>query len=169
MHYYGDLQFVTGDHLPRCSVMLERSMAYYALNFAHSGSLRWITEAGRTHELHGPVAFWTWPGPTYRYGCGPGEHWDHYYLTFRGPRADRMHRAGLLPAGPQPWQALADGVAFARDFARLLAMVVGAAPPPRAAHLLEDLLLRIHEQATAPVKAKPDAIDQIVVAIRSDP
>ncbi|NBC10141.1 MAG: helix-turn-helix domain-containing protein [Planctomycetes bacterium] len=169
MEYFGDLQLISGNHLPRCSTTIERSMAYYALNFAHSGTLRWTTETGRTHELLPPVAYWTWPGPTFRYGCRPDEHWDQYFITFRGSRADRMLGSGFLPTRAQPWQQVSDGVGFAKDFERLLAMVADAPPPPRAVHLLEDLLLRLHESPVEMNGTQRDAFDELADQIRRKP
>jgi AraC-like DNA-binding protein len=101
MEYFDGVQWIMADHQPRCSVWLKGwSSEYYALNFARAGRIRWATGRRRPVELAAPVAWWTWPGETFSYGCSPGESWNHAYVTFSGPRVRRWVAAGLLPTDP---------------------------------------------------------------------
>ncbi|MEM6551590.1 MAG: AraC family transcriptional regulator [Planctomycetota bacterium] len=168
MQYFGGLELWAAAHAPACSVWIDRAFAGYALNFAASGTLRWQTPVGRVIELVTPVAFWTVPGTRFRYGCGEGEAWDQRFVSFRGPRADRLHRSGLLPASDQPWRPVRDAERFAGAFDRLIGWVSRPGPtPPRAVHLLEGLLLDLAEGVEA--RDADDPLDALLDAIRDRP
>lgn len=168
MEYFGGIEVLAADHVPRCSTWIDREFSSFALNFARSGTLRWHGSSGRQAVMVPPVVFWTWPGVRFRYGCGPGESWDQRFINFRGPRGDWMSREGLLPASDQPWRVVDDADRFAADFDRVIGLVSRAGPtPPRAVHLLDGLLLDLEGE---PVERRVrDPIDAVIASIRERP
>ncbi|MEM1211134.1 MAG: AraC family transcriptional regulator [Planctomycetota bacterium] len=168
MQYFGGIELWAAEHAPACSTWIDRSFTGFALNFAASGTLRWQTPAGRVVELEPPVAFWTRPGVHFRYGCDRGEAWDQRYVSFRGPRAERMRRKGLLPASDQPWQTVRDCERFAAVFDRLIGWVSRPGPTtPRAVHLLEGMLLDLAEGGAN--RLPDDPIEAVIAGIRERP
>jgi AraC-like DNA-binding protein len=158
MRYFEGMKFGWGDHVPRCSVWIDRTFPdFYALNFAAAGAIYGEDARGVRRRWTPPVAWWTRPGRRYAYGCGPCESWDHFYLTLRGPRARAMFDGGLLPPG-RAWHAAVERpVEMRQIFARLLELVrLGVAAYPRAVHALEELLLLLQPNPRGAVLA-PDS------------
>jgi AraC-like DNA-binding protein len=146
MRYFDGVKFGWGDHVPRCSVWIDRTFPdFYALNFAASGTIYSEDRQGARRSWSTPVAFWTRPGRHYAYGCGPGEHWDHFYITLRGPRIRAMFDGGLMPKG-RAWHVVVERPDEMRQvFLDLLDLVRRGTPAhPRAVHRLEELFLLLH-------------------------
>lgn len=168
MDYFGDLRFIGAGRAPRCCVWIDRRFPYHALNFARAGTLWWQSPGRRRVPLRGPVAFWTAPGRRYAYGCDAGQQWDQSFITFHGPRAERMRRLGLLPDAAQPWQPVHDAAAFGERFDALLDQVQAGTAGDRAVLLLEDLLLSLHEPPPVPQLAD-DPVAAAARAMRERP
>ena len=148
MRLYPGLSFGWGDHVPRCSVWMDQVFRDgYALNFAAGGSLYGEDARGNRRAWPTPVAWWTRPGLHYAYGCGPGESWDHFYVTFRGPRARAMFTQGVVPPG-KAWRcAVAKPEEMRLDFLRLIDLLkMGPIANLHGAHLLEGMFLSLHPQ-----------------------
>ncbi len=63
MNYFGGISFDSYDHLPTCPAWIDRCFPhYYALNYAHSGRIRWALNNGGAIILNAPVAWWTVKG-----------------------------------------------------------------------------------------------------------
>jgi AraC-like DNA-binding protein len=176
MRYFRDLEFVNFAHVPRCSVWIDRYFdQYWALNFAPSGRIAWGAgrDGRRVTYLNAPVAWWTWPGRHFRYGCGRGESWDQWFVTFHGPRARRMFAEGIVPspraAEGRPVAPVADPEAFRRDWERLFALLDahGRRDNPEAVHLLEGMLLRLSGRPAAATTVGEMAA--LATAIRAAP
>lgn len=155
MRYFEGVRFGWGDHVPRCSVWIDRTFPdFYALNFAAAGTIYGEDARGARRRWTAPVAFWTRPGRRYAYGCGPGETWDHFYITLRGPRVREMFNGGLVPRSPAwhvPVQRPGD---MRRAFLDLLDLVRRGAPVhPHAVHRLEELFLLLHPDPVRPLPA----------------
>jgi AraC-like DNA-binding protein len=146
MRYFEGVKFGWGDHVPRCSVWIDQTFPdFYALNFAAGGTIYGEDGGGARRRWSAPVAFWTQPGRHYAYGCGPGESWDHFYITLRGPRVRTMFMQGLLPPGRAWHTAVQQPDAMRLQFLELLDLVrLGAGAYPRAVHVLEGLFLLLH-------------------------
>ncbi len=97
------------NHLPGCRVWVDTKFKdYIALNYAHSGVIRWALDCVEPINLKAPVAWWTWAGPHFRYGQPEAPGWDHYYVTVKGRwTADLLGASSLLPSD-RPWQAVRD-------------------------------------------------------------
>lgn len=156
-----DLELLRGDHLPRCAVHVDRRFADgFSLQSMAGGALYWACE-GRSHALTGAWCWGTPPGPRLRYGPGPTPGWwDHRYIVFTGPLADRWQADGLIPGDPEP---MPDPAGFVRGFDRLLALVHEARTGSHrlAVNQLERLLLEL----AAARQGAPAAGDPLAAAI----
>jgi AraC-like DNA-binding protein len=182
MRYFRDLEFVAFDHVPRCSVWIDRRFEHYwALNFAPAGRIAWGMGMGVENEgpplthLNAPVVWWTWPGQHFRYGCVRPQSWDQYYVTFAGPRAARIFEEGLTPARPdgRPFAPVAAGQAetLRHDWETLFALLRthGRRDNPEAVHLLEGMLLRLRRRAAPTPDSDPSGMASLAAAIRAAP
>lgn len=107
MKYFEGLSIELFDHVENCSTWINRDFPYYALNFAQSGTIRWKTKSDEVIVLETPVAWWTYPGKNFEYGCLPHESWDQRFICFSGIRAERMvtqHLLQLNEADEPIWQ-----------------------------------------------------------------
>lgn len=172
MGYFDGIRFGFGDHVPACNAWIERDFpANCALNFVAAGRVLWKRPDGRMLELPAPAAWWTWPGPRFVYGRRPGETWDHYYITFHGPRVRRMISAGLLRCDPATaFAAVADPHRFRQNFERLLTCIRQPVPQTDlATNLLEGMLLSL-QHATAPaVSPVVQEVEALAAEIRQHP
>jgi AraC-like DNA-binding protein len=169
MQYFDGLHFLGGDHVPRCSVKLRLQGKVWALNFAESGTFRWTSSTGRERLLSCPVAYWTWPGRTFVYGCRAHETWNQRYILFHGPRVQRMVGRGLLTKSETPWRAVHHAQAFADRFDCLLQMTQDAGQPEKAVHGLEGLLLDLHMPGPAASLQQNEPIRDLAQAIQETP
>jgi hypothetical protein len=57
MQYFAGLDFVSFDHVPHCSVWIDRQFPhYFALNYNHRGTIDGAINGSRHIDLVGPVA-----------------------------------------------------------------------------------------------------------------
>ena len=154
MRYYRDLKFGFFDHLPQCSIWIDRDFPeFYALNYAHSGKVSMKTgeEGEEAFVLNAPVAWSTWPGPRFQYGCSPAESWDHYFVTFSGERVQRYYAEGLLveSSGELPCTLIGKPDEFRNRWLELfrLLRMKGEENHAQAVHCLEGMLLVLRRPA----------------------
>ncbi len=149
MIYFDGIHVGSIDHVPSCHAWVDRDFPdNCALNFARAGRIRHGVDGSAPVVLTGPVAWWTFPGPRFTYGVAPDQSWDHYYVTFHGPRVDRMLAEGLIPRSGPLWLSIHHAERMQSVFDSLIdALRERPAGNPRAVLLLEDLLLQLHEQA----------------------
>jgi len=174
MNYFDDLTFLAFDHVPRCSVWIDRKFPkFYALNFAYAGQILWGMDNAPPIKLSAPVAWWTWPGPRFEYGCSPGDYWDHYYVTFVGQRAERFFSQGLAPTchPSTPYRQVADADKYRATWDSLFALLgpgeIGT--NASAAHCLEGLFLNLHQAETSTTNNSSNAaITALGSAIRNE-
>ncbi|MEI8194421.1 MAG: AraC family transcriptional regulator [Phycisphaerae bacterium] len=172
MRYFAGLQFGILDHVPACGAWIDRYFTnFYALNFAAAGRIFWQHPTGKMLELPAPVAWWTWPDTRFVYGQKNGQTWDHYYVTFSGPRARRMFQQGLLRPQPAAFTAVANPQQFRQNFERLIAVLRHPIPEPdQAVYLLEGLCLALQNSpADSQPNTLPRQIEQLSQAIRARP
>ncbi|MEO6873602.1 MAG: AraC family transcriptional regulator [Opitutaceae bacterium] len=173
MGFFAGIEWINGAHMPRCTAWVDKVFPdYYCLNYAHRGQLKWRTGQNRFIALRAPVAWWTFPGPHFQYGIQEGPSWDHYFICFRGPRADDYRREGLLPvASRRLWAPIYDPVRFVRTFQAVIGPPVEASSAAqRRVHNLEDLLLQLAEPVTLPPEFTRDRrLQGLVHDIRQKP
>jgi AraC-like DNA-binding protein len=150
-----NIEFLAWTHRPKCNSWVEKFFDYYVLDYAESGRLLMKIGDTAVQRLKGPVAFLTFPGPYFRFGRHVG-HWNHRFISFRGPLAEHFAQTGLFPI-KTPVIPLNDSKRFKNAFDELLEYMEGLEyGTARAAHLLEGLLLQLHEQAASPAENTTD-------------
>lgn len=169
--YFNGVFWGAHNHLPRCAAWIDRHFDYYALNFAFSGRILWAVENGELQSLPAPLSWWTYPGPRFVYGAAPGETWDHYFVTLRGPRAHRWMESALMPPEPS-YCAVSDAEKFRDNWHELFKVLrAGGEENAHAVHLFEGLLLQL--QAPRDLGEKTDgvalAVDNLMARIHRDP
>jgi AraC-like DNA-binding protein len=174
MPYFEGLTFITHNHLPQCQAWVDCVFTKYALNFCGGGRIRWRSHGGAEQTLTAPVAWWVWPGQRFQYGNFPDESWDHYYVSFNGPRARRMAGSGLIPCTPtSPARTIvADAERFRTAFEQLHLALEAEPQSVHAVHLLEGLFLQLHLQppvATTITQYHAPQLARLVDDIRTHP
>ncbi len=165
------IQWVSFNHWPDCQVWVDRRIdGYFGLQYADRGVIHWAINRGPMVRLEAPVAWWTWPQVWWNFGVrdkaeapagasadAAPRGWDHRFVTFRGPRAQRWVKNGLLPVPTaQPYVRIRRADLFAQTMDELFAQL--AAPVrngPRAEHLLESLWLQIADDRAAQQRQGP--------------
>jgi len=162
MEYFEGLQIFMGHHTPQCRAWVDKTFVdYWVLDYCHSGRLAYAMGDPNApcQVIEGPMAWTTFPGTHFRFGnapTGPPMEWDHRFIAFRGPRVQAMTGSGLLPADrssrPLPIEAAAS---FRLAFDELLQAFDDGSSQARMVHLLEGLLLQLHEQNQAKALLSP--------------
>lgn len=149
--YFDGIEWGNAGHVPECRAWVDRDFPYrFALNFANGGRIAYAVNGEPVQTLHAPLAWWTWPGPTFTYGAIDGEPWDHFYVSFQGPRAERMASLGLLPRNGTGWTPVRQPERLQQEFALLITMLQERpANNPHAVLQLEKLLLLVQDDEVA--------------------
>jgi len=161
MHFFDGVEIRFGHRVPGCAAWVDKVFQdYWVLDYADAGSLCHAVGEGPLADVEAPVAWSTYPGPRFRFGNppgGPARQWEHRFVAFSGPRVAEYTERGLLPVTPATSQvAIADPVRFRATFDELLtAMADGITAESRQVHLLEGLLLQLHEQDRKWVELSP--------------
>ena len=103
-------------------------------------------------NVSGPWVLVTRPGPIFRYGAPPGGRRFHAFICFKGPRVKSYIKSGLLPINRHdPLIRITRPERFLETLRQLDVLInpLTAANYSRAVHMLEDLLLQLHEQPSA--------------------
>lgn len=156
MAYFSGIEWLSGMHLPGCTAWVDKVFPdYFCLNYAHRGTIQWQTDDRPARTMSAPVAWWTFPGPHFRYGSANGAAWDHYFICFRGSRVADYIAGGLLHTDSTSACApVADSLRFRQGFEVVLGFSDEAAQlPQQRIHALEGLLL----QLTAPTQPRQES------------
>ncbi len=154
MKYFEQLVFNTHGDIPESRGISYRGefRGYYGIQYNHAGKV-WLSRNGEPPQLaEGPQVFITYPGVEFEYGAPPGEFRHHCFVCFSGSLIQRFIEGGLLELERKnPLIPIIYSEHFYSVFCRLhqLLRQPGGQLQPRAAHLLEDLLLQIQEQPGA--------------------
>jgi len=139
------LTFLHGSHTPRCPSRVDKHFeGYCSLQYLTAGEVELFYDA-RRHVLRDEAMWFCFPGPHIRFhAAGPEGWWEHRYVAFRGPLADRWRAAGLIAAEPP---RLPEGHDYLTRFDRMLALAFRKDRwgPLRATNLLEGILLELAE------------------------
>lgn len=151
MKYFEDLRWVGWNHCPECAAWVDKHFDdYYVLDYVHSGEVPLQLDDKPPMKLRGPCMWWTFPGPRIRFGKKPGDTttWDHRFVSFRGPRVASYIEGGLISYNhSRPFLKISNPLKFASSLDELIAYL--SSPhrgPDRAVHMLEGILLQLHEQ-----------------------
>lgn len=160
--------FLHGSHTPQCDARVAKHYdGYCTLQYISRGRVELFYDNTR-YEI-APPTFWpASPGPFVRFHpAKPGGEWEHRYIAFRGPIANRWLAEGLLPS--KPLTGLAD-----RDYSKRMDELISLAHQPtplahrRAANLLEGILLELAEASNHAQPARKTWLDE-VLGVLADP
>ena len=157
MKYYESLVFNTYGDIPVSQGISHRGgfRGYYGIQYNHSGSLIFARGTEQPVSAEGPHAFFTYPGPDFYYGAPPGKQRHHCFVCFSGSLIRRFIQGGLLELNRKnPLIQVVHSERFYAVFQKLNHLIEqpGGAMQPRAAWMLEDLLLQLQEQPGARIK-----------------
>lgn len=149
----------------------KRYEGYYAFQYVHRGRLRLSVGDHRETIVHAPAAWLCRPGPFIRFGNPDGETWTHFFVSFEGPRVERYLASGLLPADDRsPVVPVHAPQRFQLAFRELVTHVSQRRVYlPRSVHLLEGLLLQLHEprgEEPAPFEVRAMDLARLMEDIR---
>lgn len=173
MDFFGGLRFLGWGNCPRYDSYGDRMFeGYYGIQYNHSGPFQVIRDNEPPCNVTGPHLFISYPGVRLRYGAPAKQMRHHLFVCFQGERVARYLAGGLLEVGGG-WGVVpvVHSAPFYQGMLELLRCLQDGAENPRAVHLLEGLLLQIHEQAAilrGPGRlAEP--LDRLGQEIRRDP
>jgi AraC-like DNA-binding protein len=122
--------------------------------------------------LRGPVAWFTFPGPRFRFGARAGS-WNHSHLSFKGNRVQRYLDDGLITYDPLcPVIPISDPQRFLRS---IIALVEYLDSPTyghdRSVLMFEEILLQLHEQRehANPVHPSAERIRELIDEVSDAP
>ena len=151
MNYFDGIFFNTYGDVPRCPVINRGKTfdGYFGIQYNHSGSLFFARGSEPPVTVEGPHAFFTYPGIDFYYGAPPGEYRHHCFICFSGTLIRRFISGGLLELNRKnPLIPVVYSERFYSVFHKLHQLISqpGGSKQPRAAWMLEDLLLQLQEQ-----------------------
>ena len=154
MKYYEKLVFNTHGETPvtRGISHVGGFQGYFGIQYNHSGPLFLARGGEPPVTVEGSYAFFTFPGPDFYYGAPPGKHRHHCYICFSGTLIRRFISGGLMDLSRKnPLIQVVYSERFHSVFSKLNQLISqpGGALQPRAAWMLEDLLLQLQEQPGA--------------------
>lgn len=174
MNYFDGIEWVGFNHVPECRGRLHKYFQdYYVLDYNHRGELRLQLDDDPVIPLKAPVAWFTFPGPLFRFEAAPHAAWDHRHISFRGPRVKAWIRSGLVDFKTRcPVIPVANPERFAMQMNEVIdyfaSPVYGLA---RAVQMFEGLLLQLHEQRTLkpPLSAAETRVSELITRIHLKP
>lgn len=175
MGYFDDLHFLDGEVIPECPAIIDaRFPDTCNLQFFLRGSLYFGRDGGPRVWFDRPTLFWHTPEHSYQYGPATGQSWHHHWLTFRGPRANRMMTDGFDRLGVAGYVAVQEAAEVEAVFCRLVELVKAGMPQRQgeAVVCLERLLLLAMNPAgrLPPVTERyRERIEATAVHIRENP
>jgi len=175
MKYFDDLSWIGWNHCPECAAWIDKYFDYYVLDYVHSGELILQMDDAPPLRLKGPCIWWTFPGPRIRFGKKPGDKttWDHRFVSFRGPRVAGYIEGGLISyASSRPFLKISNPRKFASSMDELINYLSSPAQGiARSVHILEGILLQLHEQSPCPEAFSPPEkrIEKLIGKINSAP
>jgi AraC-like DNA-binding protein len=143
MDFYSDLNFVAADILPNCLVGIDsRRPNFYNLHFALSGQMELGIDDKTAVILPQATLFWRHPRHSYRYGPVDKLGWHHFWVTFRGARAQRIMEKGFMPLSSKGYFPILHAAQMQEEFGSLIELVRRnkTQEHPRAVALLESIL-----------------------------
>lgn len=176
MNYFEGVNFIFAGYFPNYSLFCTRRFKdYYGIQYSQDGKLRVEMGPDFKRTVSGPWALITRPGPVFRFGAPPRQKRLHACVCFNGPKVDAYVKSGLLPMDRHnPLMRITRPERFCATLRRLIALLQPLSPAThdRATHMLEDVLLQLHEQPAdsviCPVYLRPK-FDALVAAINADP
>lgn len=156
----GSFEFVGFNHVSECAAWIDKTFAYYVIQYAERGNLDYFIDQNPVVPLVGPVVWLTFPGPCFKFGRQDGGVWHHRFVSFKGKVPDAYVKSGLFPFRT-PVIEIREPHRFTEAFDRLLAQLAESrAPTFRTIHWLEELLIQLGEQPRSRIE-EPEPVRQV--------
>lgn len=158
MTYFDDLEFVLfGDYHHTRSEYEDHYFDYCGIQFIYDGGVTLTVGDNDPVTAEAPVVFFTYPGQSFSYG----DKRDHICVCFRGARAERYIKAGLLPTrGNDPFIVPNNPKKLLADLRKLIqhCFIKDEIHHGQAVLELESILLSLKDNrnlgAVSPLKSK---------------
>ena len=164
--YFNDLEFIGAAEVPGCRAVLDRTFeGTYSVELMLSGRMRFGIDHGHSVILKQPAVFWHHPRHAYQYGAVDAEGWHHFWVLFRGRRAQSIVENGFMPISGSGYVTLRRHEPVAELFRALVSMVLEG-NPARHGHaviLLERLLCLLADNESLEHAASP--LEQAILAV----
>ena len=176
MDFFKGVQFVCcGNGSNNCIPMARTFDGYYGIQYCHENDF--YVKMGENYErtVFGSWALISRPGPAFQYGPPPGKTMRHSFVCFKGARVDRYIKSGLLPlSDTEPMVKITRPEHFNATLLDLIDLLtpLESRNYDRAVHLLEDLLLQLHEQPVIHNEVPEylrEPLDKLVEQLKSKP
>jgi len=96
LSYFSDIEPVhSGVYRNYRGHITNRSPRHYSVELMASGRMYFQQMPGRAHAFSAPTLRWQSPRYTYSYGSLDEGGWEHYFVTFRGSRAEKLYQEGF--------------------------------------------------------------------------
>lgn len=166
-----EISFIGFNHQEKCSAWVDKFFMYYVIQYSESGELDLFTDDRPARRLCGPVVWLTFPGPYFKFGRRDGGCWNHRFVSFKGPLAERYEQSGLFPSAREVIP-ITEPEKFSTAFDRLLQrLAAGGDVDFRTVHMLEELLLQLSEQPVGKYELPPSvtAVNRIIAEVERNP
>ena len=173
--YYADLHFISAGEIFDCTARIDKKFGpTIALNLIWQGGVHFAMDDARREELAGPMAFWTWDGPRFRYSKMTGTRWHQLWVHAGGARAALMVEKGLVPVKATPWGVPPNPEAFIESFRRLVDLVQEGRTDDQAerVQIFEQLFREAgHDtkNGSSQNKSQRQQIESLATRIKSEP
>ena len=176
MDFFKGVQFICcGSGKNNILPMVRKFDGYYGIQYCHENDF--YVKMGEDYErtVFGSWALITHPGPEFKYGPPPGKSIHHSFICFKGARIERYIKSGLLPiSDTAPMIQITRSERFNDSLMQLIDLLtpLESRNHNRAVHLLEDLLLQLHEQPLVREKIPKylrEPLDKFVEQLKENP
>lgn len=148
--YFSGLDLLFCGAHPENSAWMHRTIEdYYTLQYAHSGSIYiGLDDDKNIIRYEAPFAWLMYKKRYFRFGNPDGTKWGHYYVAFKGPRMQKFIESNLYQINLEPpIVKIHNPDYFLKQMLELFdCMKASPQKKETAVHLLEGLLLTMHQQ-----------------------
>ena len=150
MGFFDGIQFVCCGSSGNSNLSTARQFKdYYGIQYCHENYFQVKMDKKFDRTVFGSWVLITRPGPEFCYGPPAGKTNRHSFVCFKGPRAERYIKNGLLPLNERdPLIRITRPEHFQDTLLKLVDLLtpIEQRTYARAVNMLEDLLLQLHEQ-----------------------
>ncbi len=102
MDYFNYIQFIAADIIPNYKAKIDtKNIGRYSLELIRSGQMYFGKDHAKPVIFSKPTVYWLHQDYSYQYGPVDQNGYEHYYVTFRGPRGKQFMEKGLQQLDPR--------------------------------------------------------------------
>jgi AraC-like DNA-binding protein len=172
--YFEDISFpMAGIYPGYCCNIRDSHPRHYSLELIASGKMYFQRLPEPVRIIDFPALRWQGPDETYNYGPVDDSGWEHYFILFYGPRAERIYRDGFCQLSENCWLPVRNVDWFRNAFRELHELLFVRMQPDsaRAVLLLEEMLLNAAGENSVPESFQRYAgqLEEMCAAIKAEP